>query len=126
MMFNPDEIRNAFNNQHRGHGGPEWVRLNLSSGPVLARRNVGHNSSPIYIAVLDMNMARHYMVTLKRQLKSNGSSSITAELRSAWQTLIGYTAQEYERAKASDQQVDYTQQLISKYEGVHRAATTTR
>jgi len=119
-MLNPDEIRNAFNTQHRNHGGPGWVRLNLSAGPVLARRHVAHHSSPIYVVVVNMGMARHYMVTLKRQLKSNGSASISPELHKAWVELIGYTAQEYADAKRSTQSTAYTRQLIAKYEGASK------
>lgn len=115
-MLNPDEIRAAFNRQHPGHGGPDWVRLNLSNGPVLARRNVPHYSSPIYIAIVNMAMARHYMVTIKRQLKSNGSSNITGELRNAWVNLIGYTEQEYQQAKKSDHKTDFTMERIRLYE----------
>lgn len=98
--FNPDEIRDAFNVHYRNHGGPEWVRLNLSTGPVLARRNVSHHSSPIYIAVVNNGIAQHYMVTMKRQLKSNGSASITPALALAWKTYIGMTPNEYIEAKA--------------------------
>jgi len=116
-MLNPDEIRTAFNAQHRGHGGPEWVRLNLSAGPVLARRNIAHHSSPVYVVIVNANMARHYMVTIKRQLKSNGSTSIAPEVRKAWVEQIGYTAQEYEAAKRSTQSTAYTRELIAKYEG---------
>lgn len=100
-MLNPEEIRANFNKQHRHHGGPKWVRLNLSTGPVLARRNVPHHSSPIYVAVLGESMAKHWMVTTTRQLKSNGNSNITPELRDAWAALIGYTEQEYLEAKAN-------------------------
>lgn len=120
-MLNPDEIRNAFNAQHRAHGGPEWLRLNLSAGPVLARRNVGHHSSPIYVVLVNMGMARYYMVTLKRQLKSNGTTNVSPEIHKAWVEKIGYTAQEYEAAKRSTQSTAYTRQLIEKYEqGVNK------
>lgn len=112
--LNPDEIRSAFNRQHPGHGGPEWVRLNLSAGPVLARRNVGHHSSPIYVVVIDNGMARHWMVTLKRQLKSNGSSNITTELRISWQALIGYTETEYRQAKEQNPVTEMKRKLYEQ------------
>ncbi len=116
MNFNPEEIRTQFNKQYYGHGGPEWRRLNLSTGPVLARRNVGHVSSPIYIAVLDNDVARHWMVTMKRQLKSNGSSHITAELRNAWSTLIGYTESEFLAAKKLEHRTAEVDRLLRLYE----------
>lgn len=99
--FDPNEIRTEFNRQHPGHGGAPWVRLDLSTGPVLARRNVGHHSSPIYVVVVDNGIARHWMVTTTRQLKANGSTGIGHELRDAWASLIGYTATEYQQAKAT-------------------------
>lgn len=117
-MFNPDEIRTAFNQQHPGHGGPQWLRLNLSTGPVLARRNVAHHSSPIYLVVINQGMCRHWMVTLKRQLKSNGSTSVPFDLYAEWVRLIGFTQQEYERAKQSTQRMAFTEQRIELYEGV--------
>lgn len=96
IMFNPDEIRDAFNMQHglEFHSAC-WVRLDLSTGPVLARRNMGHYSSPIYVAVLNDELVRHWMVTIKRQLKSNGTTHPTPEIREAWAKLIGLTGTQY-------------------------------
>lgn len=108
MVNSPDEIRSAFNHQHPNHGGPEWVRLDLTTGPVLARRNIAHHSSPIYVVVVDKGIARHHMVTIKRQLKSNGTTSVPAAVREAWQALIGYTASEYTAAKTALGDDDHT------------------
>lgn len=116
-MFNPDEIRAAFNLQHRDHGGPDWVRLNLSTGPVLARRNVSHQSSPIYVAVVNQDVVRHYMVTTTRQLKSNGTTKPSPGLLDAWVALIGYTAEEYKAAKTRTPKTHFTEQRIALYEG---------
>lgn len=112
-LLNPDEIRNEFNRQHgNDFSGALWMRLNLSIGPVLARRNMGHHSSPIYVVVIDGGVARHWMVTIKRQLKSNGSSTITPEVRDRWLELIGYTAMEYRLAKQSGRE----DELVVRYE----------
>lgn len=101
--MNPDEIRVAFNRQHPHAGGPQWLRLNLTAGPVLARRNVAHHSSPIYVMVIDKGIARHWMVTVKRQLKANGTTSVPPEARAAWLALIGLTQSEYEQAAPDDE-----------------------
>lgn len=76
------------------------MRLNVPEyGPVLARRNIPHRSGQIYVSEIVglgfYKMTRHYMVETKRQLKGCGTTAVTPEVRTAWEALIGLTAQEY-------------------------------
>lgn len=122
-MLNPDEIRYEFQRQYPNHGSAQWVRLNLRTGPVLARRNIAHQSSPVYVAIMD-NMpimggaltVRHWMVTIKRQLKSNGSSMPAPDLRAAWARTIGLTASEYAAVKSASVRTQETMNAIYLYE----------
>ena len=79
--MNPDEIRSAFNVQHPRNCDSQWQRLNLSTGPVLARRNVAHYSSPVYVVVVNEGVAKHWLVTIMCQLRFNGTTSVLAQRR---------------------------------------------
>ena len=120
MQLDANTIRSEFNRQHPNHAGPQWVRLNLPTGPVLARRQMKHHSAQIYVLVIDgedrHKIARHYMVTQKRELKSSGTANPSVSDNARWVELIGYTEREYRIASGYTGSSEFTQHRIALYE----------
>lgn len=85
MLVDPREARRLFNKEHPNPALGEW--LPVKALKCLGRKHVDHHSAEIYLLKIDgFGNARHFMISKKCQLKSNGTSTPKADELAAWNT----------------------------------------
>src|SRR6185369_2615030 len=118
-MMTAIEVRTEVNRQYPG-AVAGWARLDLTDGPVLARRKMAHDSELIYLLVVSgtgpHKMARHYVVTPQQELKSMAATAIYGKDLTHWVELVGLTRLEYENVRHTKSLTTQQNAAVNKYE----------
>lgn len=82
-------MRNEFNAQNKNYVPGEWGVLQAAGMLFIARKQIGHHSTQIYLAVVEGQLAKHYLITEKCAWKRAGNATPTADELKAWSKFYG-------------------------------------